>query len=118
MPKVFLAEDDQTMVTLLKTLLGIEGFEVASVDVSTGDLLPLLKQDIPEILLLDVNLPGQSGLDVVREMRQNTLFSDTRIVMASGMSVEKECLESGADDFLLKPYMPDALIEILKKYAA
>ncbi len=116
MPKVFLAEDDETMVTLLKTLLEIEGFEVVNVDVSSGDLLPLLKNDVPEILLLDVNLPGQNGLEIVREMRQNNLFANTRIVMASGMSLEKECLESGADDFLLKPYMPDALIDVLKKY--
>ncbi|MBT3336728.1 MAG: response regulator [Anaerolineae bacterium] len=117
MPKVFLAEDDQTMVVLLQTLLGIEGFEVISIDVSAGDLLSVLKQDIPKILLLDVNLPGQSGLDIAREMRQNALFENTRIIMVSGMSLEKESLKSGADHFLLKPYMPDELIEILKKYS-
>lgn len=117
MTKVFLAEDDQTMVTLLKTLLKIEGFEAIPIDVSGGNLLPILRQDIPEVLLLDVNLPRQSGLDIAREMRQDNLFQNTRIVMASGMSLEKECLASGADHFLLKPYMPDDLIDILKKYS-
>ncbi len=117
MPKIFLAEDDQTMVTLLQTLLGIEGYETVSIDLANGNLFKTLKNNIPEILLLDVNLPGESGLDVVREMRADSCFDNTRVVMASGMSLKDECLSSGADDFLLKPYMPDELINILKKYS-
>lgn len=117
MPKIFLAEDDQTMVTLLETLLGIEGFETVSLDLAGGNLLPMLESDVPEILLLDVNLPGASGLDIVRKMRADSRFDETRVVMASGMSVKDECLASGADAFLLKPYMPDALIDILRKYS-
>ena len=117
MPKVFLAEDDQTMVTLLQTLLHIEGFETVSIDLANGGLISTLKKDIPEILLLDVNLPGENGMDVVRAMRADSRFNNTRVVMASGMSVKDECLASGADDFLLKPYMPDELIKILKKYS-
>lgn len=117
MPKIFLAEDDETMVTLLETLLGIEGFETVSLDLADGNLLPMLESDVPEILLLDVNLPGASGLDIVRKMRADSRFDETRVVMASGMSVKDECLASGADAFLLKPYMPDALIDILRKYS-
>jgi len=117
MPKIFLAEDDQTMVTLLETLLSIEGFETVSLDLAGGNLFSTLESDIPEILLLDVNLPGTSGLDIVRKMRADSRFDETRVVMASGMSVKEECLASGADAFLLKPYMPDALIDILKKYS-
>ena len=116
MKKIFLAEDDQTMVTLLKTLLKIEGFEVESIDLARGDLLTQLKDNVPPVLLLDVNLPGQNGMEIVREMRKDERFNDTRVVMASGMSLKKECLASGANDFLLKPYMPDDLISILKKY--
>ncbi len=116
MKKIFLAEDDQTMVTLLKTLLKIEGFEVESIDLAKGDLLTSLREIIPPILLLDVNLPGQNGMDIVREMRKDERFNDTSVVMASGMSLKDECLASGADDFLLKPYMPDDLIDILKKH--
>ena len=116
MERVFLAEDDPIMVRLLETLLKLEGFEVVSIDLAKGDLLSSLREDIPKALVLDVNLPNQSGLDVVRAMRQDDLFKNTRVVMASGMSLENECLTSGANDFLLKPYMPDDLITILKKY--
>lgn len=116
MKRVFLAEDDQTMVKLLKTLLQIEGFETEAIDLGKGDLLTSLREDVPEILLLDVNLPNENGLEVVKAMRQDNIFKNTRVVMASGMSLSAESIESGADDFLLKPYMPDDLIAILKKY--
>ncbi len=49
-------------------------------------------------------------------MRKDDLFKDTHVVMASGMSLKEECLAAGADAFLLKPYMPDELIQILQEY--
>ena len=116
MKKIFLAEDDPTMVTLLETLLKLEGFEVVSLDLTTEDLLETLRADIPQALVLDVNLPNQSGLDIVRDMRKDATFKNTNVVMASGMNLKDECLASGANDFLLKPYMPDDLIAILQKY--
>jgi CheY-like chemotaxis protein len=117
MTKVFLAEDDQTMVTLLETLLRLEGIETVSIDLSDGQLFSKLASNVPELLLLDVNLPGESGLDVMRAMRADKRFADTRVIMASGMSVKDQCLASGANDFLLKPYMPDDLIGLIKKHS-
>ena len=117
MPKVFLAEDDQTMITLLKTLLGLEGFDTVTLDLFDGNLIDKLAVDIPELLLLDVNLPNESGLDIVRAMRKDERFKNTRVIMASGMNLKDECLASGADGFLLKPYMPDDLINLLKKHS-
>ena len=117
MSKVFLAEDDQTMVTLLETLLKIEGFETVSIDLADGNLIDKLGEDIPGLLLLDVNLPSENGMDIMRAMRADARFKNTRVIMASGMSVGAECLASGADGFLLKPYMPDDLIDLLRKYS-
>jgi len=116
MSKVFVAEDDQTMVTLLQTLLKLEGFETVCLDLADGNLFAALEQNIPEMLLLDLNLPSESGLDVLRAMRADERFKNTRVIMASGMSARIECLANGADEFLMKPYMPDELIDLLKKY--
>ena len=116
MTTIFLAEDDPTMVALLKTLLKLEGFKVQEVDTSTGNLLQVLKEMLPKILLLDVNLPNENGIDVVRKMREDEAFEQTTVIMVSGMSLEEKCLESGANDFLLKPYMPDDLVSIIRKY--
>ena len=104
------------MVTLLETLLKLEGFEVVSLDLATENLFETLRADIPQALVLDVNLPNKNGLDIVRTTRKDEAFKNTNVVMASGMDLKDECLASGANDFLLKPYMPDDLITILQKY--
>ena len=63
-------------------------------------------------------IEGPSLDAVVRAMRKDERFNDTRVIMASGMNLKDECLAGGADDFLLKPYMPDDLINLLKKYSS
>ena len=95
--KVLLAEDDVTMVSLLKTLLKMEGFDVVA-----------LQAD-------DLHLATQSGLDILDEIRETQDVRDLRVVISSGSNVKEECLRHGANGFLLKPYMPDDLITILKQ---
>ncbi len=113
MPKVLLAEDDATMVTLLKTLLKMEGFEVVSLD-TDADVVEAVRRERPDVLLMDVHLSDQNGLDVLESLRKAEGAGRVRVVMTSGLNVEQECLDRGADDFLLKPFMPDHLIAILK----
>jgi CheY-like chemotaxis protein len=113
MQKVMLAEDDPTMLSLLRTLLKMEGFDTATLGESE-DLLDALRRETPDIVLLDVNLPQGNGLDFLRRIRQDKLLAKTAIVMSSGLPLEKECIAAGANFFLLKPYMPDVLIDALK----
>ena len=65
MPRIMLAEDDHTMVTLLKTLLGMEGYQVVALSVEDVDVFEAVRNDRPDILLLDVHLPHVNGLDVL-----------------------------------------------------
>ncbi len=112
--KVLLAEDDITMVSLLKTLLKMEGYEVVALD-ADADVPAAVRREKPDILLLDVHLFQQSGLEILDELRRASDISSTRVVMTSGMNMREECINRGANDFLLKPYMPDDLIGILKR---
>jgi len=112
MPKIMLAEDDQTMVTLLETLLGMEGYQVVSLGVD-DDVFESVRQDRPDVLLLDVHLPNANGLDVLTQLRAHGETKDLSVVMTSGLNLETECINSGANNFLLKPYMPDELLNIL-----
>ncbi len=114
MPKIMLAEDDLTMVALLQTLLGMEGYEVVALSVD-DDIHESVRKDFPDVLLLDVHLPNVNGMDVLDQVRADDATKHLKVVMTSGLDLETECEIRGADDFLLKPYMPDDLLEILKR---
>ncbi len=114
MPTIMLAEDDLTMISLLKTLLGMEGYRVLALD-TDDDILESVRRDRPDLLLMDVHLPHVSGLEVMEQLRADEAVKDTSVVMTSGLNLETECLTHGADAFLLKPYMPDDLLGMLKR---
>ena len=113
MPKILLAEDDHTMVSLLKTLLKMEGFEVVALDVN-ANVPDVVQHENPDVLLMDVHLGHQSGMDIVQAIRNNPALANVRIVMTSGLNVKDECLKYGANHFLLKHFMPDDLLKVLK----
>lgn len=117
MPKILLAEDDFTMVSLLKTLLKMEGYEVIALS-ADEDVIQAVHKVTPDILLMDVHLFSQSGLDILDELRKDPATNGIRIVMSSGASVKEECLHRGANGFLMKPYMPDDLFKLLREVLA
>jgi DNA-binding response OmpR family regulator len=112
--KVLLAEDDMTMVSLLTTLLKMEGFHVVAL-LAEDDVPDAVRRETPDVLLMDVHLLHQSGLDILDVIRSSKDTEKTKVVMSSGANVKEECLNHGANGFLLKPYMPDELITILKQ---
>lgn len=114
MAKILLAEDDETMVGLLTTLLRMDGFEVKAVD-ADEDIAAVVQRDCPDVLVLDVHLSGQNGLDVVESIRKADRNHRIRVVMISGLNVKEESLRRGADAFLLKPFMPDDLMRVLHR---
>lgn len=113
MAKILLAEDDSTMISLLKTLLKMEGFEVLALDVNS-DVPAAVQREKPQTLFMDVHLGAQSGMEILEAIRKNKELSDVRVVMTSGLNVKDECLSRGANAFLMKPFMPDDLLNLLK----
>jgi CheY-like chemotaxis protein len=114
MAKILLAEDDPTMISLLKTLLKMEGFEVVALDVNS-DVPAAVQREMPDSVLMDVHLGGQNGLQILESIRKNRDLASVRVVMTSGLNMKDECLSRGASAFLLKPFMPDDLISVLKQ---
>ena len=113
MAKILLAEDDITMVSLLKTLLKMEGFEVLALDVD-ADIPAAVDREKPDAIFMDVHLGDKSGMQVLQAIRKNPGTANIRVVMTSGLNVGQECLNLGANAFLQKPFMPDELISVLK----
>jgi CheY-like chemotaxis protein len=113
MPKILLLEDDHDMNMLLQILLKIEGYQVWSYD-PKRPVLEQAEEKIPDLVLLDVHLGGLDGIQILREIRQTPALGEVRVVMTSGINVSEECLRDGANAFIVKPYMPERLLEILR----
>jgi DNA-binding response OmpR family regulator len=114
-PKVMVIEDDPELVSLLSTLLMLEGYSVtAPSNHHLEGLLSSIINEQPGITLVDVNLSLGSGMELVRMMRAVPTLKETCILMTSGLSLHNECLQSGADGFIQKPFMPDELFDLMK----
>ena len=92
----------------------MEGFEVIALQ-ADADVIEAVRSENPDVLLLDVHLSHQSGLEILDQLRGAQETHKLRVVMSSGASVKEECMRRGANGFLMKPYMPDDLIGILKQ---
>ncbi len=118
MIKIVLVEDDPTIRSLLKIFLELDGFQVSLIepvtDINTS--LISIEEINPEILITDVYLQYFSGIDLVGKIRQNKNLGSMYIIMTSGENLHQKCADTGADYFLLKPYMPDILINILHSH--
>lgn len=114
MPKVMIIEDDAAMLSLLTTLLQMEGFDVIRfTEADPEAILSQLRNEVPDAILMDVYLRHLNGLDLLSLIRQDEKIKTLRVIMSSGMDFSEACLQAGADGFIMKPYMPDDLIRQL-----
>jgi len=113
-PKVFIIDDDITMVYLLRTLLEMDGYEVAEVQ-DWQAIIGTIQAESPDLILMDYFLPDLDGLELLAQLRADPMLTETRIIMSSGMDVSDQCMAAGADAFLLKPYTPEQLVEVIKE---
>ncbi|MBM3143506.1 MAG: response regulator transcription factor [Chloroflexi bacterium] len=105
MPKILIIEDEPELVKVLRSYLEKSRFDVLTA--YRGDTgLSTWENERPDLVLLDLNLPGLDGLDVAREIRRK---SDTPIIMLTARVEETDQLiglELGADDYVTKPFSP------------
>lgn len=110
--KVFIVEDEPDLRDTLKYNLENEGFSVEAF--SNGeDFLSSVDKNIPNLVILDLMLPGLSGLDVCRKLRSNDNYDGIGIVMLTAKSEEIDRIvgfELGADDYVTKPFSVRELI--------
>jgi DNA-binding response OmpR family regulator len=96
-------------------LLDIEGFEVQQAT-NLDNVVEDIEKASAEIVLMDVYLEKHNGIEMLVELRKNNRLKNTKVIMSSGMDFREECLAKGANDFILKPYMPDELIKKIKNF--
>ena len=114
--KILLVEDDAAMKAVLRTLLEIEGY-IVSINPDRFDqqaLVDFIKQENPDVILMDVHLRDISGIDILRRVKDEDELKNTRVIMTSGSDVRDLCFEAGAANFILKPFMPDELLSQIR----
>ncbi|NMB54911.1 MAG: response regulator [Leptolinea sp.] len=112
--KILLLEDNAMMRSLLQTLLELEGFNVKCAVFPLNNPLTQIREFSPDVILMDINLPGISGLSILEEIRACNETKNIKVIMSSGSDRKKESLDAGANSYLMKPYMPDELIQLIK----
>ena len=109
---ILICEDDQNLRQLVRVVLGDNYRFVEAHD--GRDALDLALRLRPDLIILDLMLPGASGLDVLRELRQKLAAEETRVIVMSawGHAVQA-AIDAGADRFVPKPFDPDELTAIV-----
>jgi two-component system phosphate regulon response regulator PhoB len=113
---ILVVDDESDILDLLEYALSIEGFEVNSV--STGErAIELASKDPPDLMILDIMLPGMNGLEVLKYIRNEALTKNVPIIILSAKSEETDIvvgLELGACDYVTKPFSIKVLISRIK----
>lgn len=107
--KILIVEDEVRIVRTLRLYLEQAGFTVTAVHTGS-EAIPAFRQERPSLVLLDLNLPGQDGLDVCRSLRR---LGDVPIIMLTARTEEMDRLiglELGADDYISKPFSPREVV--------
>ncbi|EAR10888.1 transcriptional regulatory protein RstA [Reinekea sp. MED297] len=112
-PHILLVEDDASLATWIADYLTNQGYDI-TLATNGIDAVTLIRDDQPDLVLLDVNLPGKDGFDVCREVR--VFYHRPILIMTARLEETDEVLglEMGADDYITKPVRPRALLARIK----
>ncbi len=114
--RILVVDDEVYIVHILEFSLTMEGYEV--VTASCGEeALRKARECHPDLIVLDVMMPGMDGLEVCRHLREDDELSATPILMlsAKGRPVDREAaISKGADDYIVKPFSPRRLLDRIR----
>lgn len=108
-PFIVVADDDQQMLKLLSRVLELEGFDVAVVT-DGRSALRLLEERRPDLLILDIIMPGLSGFEVLDLVRQRWDIPVIMLTVIADVDSLRRALAAGADDYVTKPFSPRELV--------
>lgn len=110
--KILIADDEPDILEIIRYNLQHEGYEVAAAK-NGNEAIELAKKFQPDLIILDIMMPGKNGIEVCNILRLQPAFNDTLIIFLTALSdegTEIKGLETGADDYLTKPVSPKVLV--------
>jgi CheY-like chemotaxis protein len=115
-PLILVVDDDAPILLLMRNLLREFGFDAVPAQ-SGPKALEAARTRTPDLILLDRNMPGMSGDDVLRELRSDQALASVPVLILSGEPIEADELERlGARGSVMKPFDVMALVETIRKY--
>lgn len=114
--KIFIVNDEKEMVDLLRMELESEGFEVSAA-YDGESALELITKEMPQLVLLDVTMPGIDGYEVLRRLKDDPATQKIRVVMFTAKGLDEnlqKALDLGADDYILKPFHSELLVKHIR----
>ncbi len=114
--KILVVDDEEDILELIRYNLAKEGYQVSTAT-SGEEALTKARQEMPDLILLDLMLPGLDGLDVCRELKKQPNTSQISIVMVTARTEDVDVvtgLELGSDDYITKPFSPRVVLARIK----
>lgn len=111
-PRILVADDDRDIRDLVIFKLEQAGFAVDAVD-NGATALAAIERDPPDLAVLDVMMPGLSGIDVLRKIRESERLHDLRVILLTARSRDADVdtgFATGANDYVIKPFSPREFI--------
>jgi CheY-like chemotaxis protein len=113
---VLIVEDNMANVPHVRDYLAFKGFDV---HVAVGGLegVQMAEKLLPDVVLMDIQMPGVSGLDAIKLIREGTAAPDVPIIALTALAMDSDrerCLATGASHYLSKPYSVRALLELIE----
>lgn len=121
MPTAWIVDDDDDMGQAIKLMLELLEYQVEVHKSAPSAARRLLLGNIPDVIVLDILMPGVSGIDMLEFLRKERELEDIPVVMLSSETTDvqvDEAMEQGADGFVFKPVMIDELESALKEAMA
>jgi CheY-like chemotaxis protein len=114
--KILLIDDDEDILLVVKMLLDFHGFETVTRNTGEG-LMPVVEEERPALILMDVSLRGLDGRDLTLELKGNEKISHIPVVLFSAnVNAEKNYQDYKADGFIAKPFDIDKLVSLIRQF--